>query len=414
MLKASVEAGDETWTGEAGKGILEEIDQTIEFGSSLCYDPVTKLVIGVKHELFHTSDQYEIPSFSVGDSIAHVTFSTTEWKAIMKFGAIAKERVYVQITGNIFSLSAISRDGLIASQTIILDNSIKDGESIDFSIPSSAIFDAESASIEIGSEKILIESSDFASIWAIDPDESPFYPGLIPEGTVEISVSRKELKPLLGKGAKLKINISKKGDVQIKSSTTTARITIQTGTPVDVPPSTSLQIAAEAIESAIRLIGTAKLITLTLPVGLQYIPVSAAAVRCLVPTIVSAAKALTAKQIVASEPLVLETETTTIEVEDGSEVTMTIETVEKLDIPESSEPTSRQEAIAQLESATEAAKEAIARIPVGSELEVAKQAIEETLLTEAQSLLSTEKTQSVFSKEDQKNYKRDRKSDRPH
>jgi hypothetical protein len=402
MVKADVEAGEEPWTGEANKGVLEEIQQGIELGSALCYDPTSKLVVGVKHELFHTSDQYEVPDFYVGDSIAYIQFSTSEWKAINKFGAIAKEKVYIEITGNIFYLSTIARDGVIANQTIILDNSIKDGKSINFSIPTQAIFDAESVSVEIGKEKILIESNDLSSIWAIDPGEAPFFPGLIPEGAIEIPIARKELKPLFEKGGKLKININKKGAVQIKSTNGT-QLMIQIGSPVDVPDRTSFQVMAEAIESAIRLIRTAKLITLALPVGLQYIAVSAAAVRCLIPTVVSAVKALTAKEIISPEPLVLESESITVELDSDSEVTMTVSAVEQLNLPSGMglDPKSLQEAIDRLKVETESAKDAISRIPIGSgvEVEVAVQAIEETLLSEAQAALSTER-ESMFSKED--------------
>lgn len=399
MARIDIEAGEEPWTGEANKGVLGEIEQGIELGSALCYDPTTKLVIGVKHELFITSDQYEIPDFHVGDSISYIEFSTTEWKAINKFGAIAKEKVEIQITGNLLTLTTSDRQGMIAIQTIILDNALSDLESVKFTIPSRALFDAESASVELGEEKIMIQSKDQSSIWAINPDESPSYSGLIPEGAIEVSIARKDLKPLFEKGGKLKININKKGGVQIKS-TNGQQITIQIGSPVDVPDRTSFQVAAEHIESAVKLIGTAKLLTLALPVGLQYIAVSAAAVRCLIPTIVGAVKALTTKQIVSPDPVVLESETTTVEVEDGTEVTMTVEAVEQLDIPESVEPTSRQESIDQLKSATEAAKEKISQIPIGSEVEVAIEAIEKTLLAEAQSVLNTEKTQSMFSKED--------------
>jgi hypothetical protein len=284
-------------------------------------------------------------------------------------------------------------------QTLILEHPLQDGESIGFTIPSSALFDAESVFVEIGSEKILVQASDRASIWAINRDEPDFFPGLIPEGAIEIAIARKDLKPLLEKGGKLKININKKGAVQLKS-TNGKQVIVQIEISCDVPPRTSFQVMAEAVESAIKLIGTAKLITLALPVGLQYIAVSAAAIRCLLPTVVDAAKALTAQQIVSPEPVVLESKCTTIEVDSGSEVTMTVSSVEKLDIPESSEPTSKQEAIDQLKSATQQVEDAISRIPVGSELEIAKQAIEDKLLDQAQSVLNTEKTQSVFSKED--------------
>jgi hypothetical protein len=402
MIKASIEAGDEAWTGEATKGILQEIEQGIELGSSLCYDPINKLVTGVKHELFHTSDQYEIPSFDIGDSIAYIQFSTSEWKAINKFGAIAKDKVHIQVTGNLLSLTAIDRQGMIAIQTIILDNALPDLESVTFTVPSRALFDAESASVEIGKEKILLQGKDQSSRWAIDPNEPPFFPGLIPEGAIEVSVSRKELKPLFEKGGKLKININKKGAVQIKSTNGT-QLMIQIGSPVDVPDRTSFQVMAEAIESAIRLIRTAKLITLALPVGLQYIAVSAAAVRCLIPTVVSAVKALTAKEIISPEPLVLESESITVELDSDSEVTMTVSAVEQLNLPSGMglDPKSLQEAIDRLKVETESAKDAISRIPIGSgvEVEVAVQAIEETLLSEAQAALSTERG-SMFSKED--------------
>jgi hypothetical protein len=398
MLKESCELGDIPWTGEANKGILQEIDKTLSQGYELKFDPNTKLIIGVDHELFYSSDEYEIPTFNVGDPIARVELSTKTWKSLNKFGTIA-DKLHLQITGNVLSLSAIAPDGVIAMQTLILDEPLNDGESITFTIPSSALFEAEFVSIEIGQEKILIQSIDRSSIWAIDRSIEPeFFPGLIPEGAIEIAIASKDLKPLLEKGGKLKININKKGAVQLKS-TNGKQVIVQIEISCDVPPRTSFQVMAEAVESAIRLIGTAKLITLALPVGLQYIAVSAAAIRCLLPTVVDAAKALTAQQIVSPEPVVLESEHTTVEVE-GSEVTMTVSSVEKLDIPEAIEPTSKQEAIDQLKSATQQVEDAISRIPVGSELETAKQAIEETLVGQAQAVLNTEKTQSVFSKED--------------
>ena len=401
MLKVSIEAGDEAWIGEGSKGILEEIDQGLSFGSDLCYDPTTRLVIGIKHELFKTSDEHKIPSFSV-NPIASVEFSAKEWKVLLKLGKTATDRIYVQVTGNLLCLTAIAPDGLIATQTLILERPLKDEETITFTIPKEALYEADkTVCIQVGQEKVIAISEGRESIWAIG-DEPPFFPGLIPEGTIEIGIAIKDLKPLLGKGAKLKINISAEGEVQLKSNTTKQIVTIQMDTPVDVPPRTSFQVMASAIESALKLMGTAKLITITLPIGLQYIAVSAAAVRCLLPTIIEAAKALTAKQIVAPEPVVLESETATIEVEGGSEVTMTVSAVEKLEVPEIPEPVSKQEAIAQLESATESAKEAIARIPDSSDLEIAKQAIEEELLTEAQTVLSSEAAQSVLSKEDVK------------
>ncbi|MEZ2319803.1 MAG: hypothetical protein ACBR15_12475 [Microcoleus sp.] len=404
MVKLDIEAGDDPWTGEATKGILEEIEQGIELGSALCYDPVTKLVVGVKRELFHTSDQYEIPRFDVGDSIAYIKFSATEWKAINKFGAIAKEKVEIQITGNILTLTAIDRQGMIAMQTIILDNALPDRQSVEFTIPSRALFDAESVSAEVGKEKIMIQGKNWSSIWAIDPNESPSYSGLIPEGAIEVSIARKDLKPLFEKNGKLKINISKKGAVQIKS-TNGQQVTIQIGSAVDVPDRTSFQVIADAIESAIRLIGTAKLITLALPVGLQYIAVSAAAVRCLLPTVVSAVKALTTKEVISSEPLVLESESVTVELDSNSEVTMTVSAVEQLSLPSGMglDPKSLQEAIDRLKVETAVAKDVISRIPIGSGIEVeeAVQAIEETLLVEAQSALSADRA-SMFSKEDVK------------
>jgi hypothetical protein len=402
MMKVSVEGGEISWTGEANKEILQHIDRTIGQDCGFIFDPATKIVV-TDRELFHSSDEYEIPSFNPSNNqiaeIATISFSTKEWKAINKFGAIA-DKVYIQVTGNILSLSAIAPDGLIATNTIILEHPLQDEKSINFSIPKEALFEAESVALEIGEQKILIESGDRASIWTINPEEADFFPGLIPEGTIEIGIARKDLNPLLEKGGKLKININKKGVVQLKS-TNGKQVVIQIEISCDVPPRTSFQIAAEAVESAIKLIGTAKLITLALPIGLQYIAVSAAAVRCLLPTIVDAAKALTAKEITSPEPVVLESESTTVEV-DGSEVTMTVSTVENLDIPQSVEPVSRQEAIDKLEEATESAKEAIARIPVGSELEVAKQAIKETIVQQAQAVLDAEKKGCPFSKEDVK------------
>jgi hypothetical protein len=403
MIKVSVEGGEIPWTGKASKEILQHINQTIGQDSGFIFDPATKIV-ATDRELFHSSDEYEIPSFNPSDNqiaeIATISLITKEWKAINKFGAIAKDKVYIQVTGNILSLSAIAPDGLIVTNTVVLEHPLQDEQSINFSIPKQALFEAESVAIEIGSEKILIESSDRASIWTINIDEPAFFPGLIPEGAIEIGIARKDLNPLLEKGGSVKININKNKGVQLKS-TNGKQMLIQIDISCDVPPRTSFQVMAEALESAIKLIGTAKLITLALPVGLQYIAVSAAAVRCLLPTVVGAAKALTAKEVISPDPIVLESESTTVEV-DGSEVTMTVSTVEQLDISQSVEPNSRQEAINKLEEATESAKEAIARIPVGSELEVAKQAIKETLVEQAQAVLDAEKKGCPFSKEDVK------------
>ena len=398
MAKVLVEAGDEPWKAQVDKQDCNVLDQKQEL--NFAFDLERNILSIGDIEILSVSDQVEIPSFGVGNPIVTVAFSTKEWKTVTKLGVIAIDKVYIQVTGNLLCLTAITPDGLIATQTLILERPLKDEETITFTIPKEALYEADkTVCIQVGQEKVVIISESRESIWAIG-DEPPFFPGLIPEGTVEIGIAIKDLKPLLGKGAKLKIMINDEGEVQLKSNTTKQVVTIQMGTPVDVPPRTSFQVMASAIESALKLMGTAKLITITLPIGLQYIAVSAAAVRCLLPTIIEAAKALTAKQIVASEPLVLESETTTIEVESGSEVTMTVEAVEKLDIPESVEPASKQEAIAQLESATESAKEAIARIPASSDIEVVKQAINEELLTEAQTVLSSETVQSILSKED--------------
>lgn len=395
IVKVDTEAGEEAWTGEADKEILQHMEQTMCEG--FIFDPLTK-VVGTDRELFITSDRYKIPSFNVGDPIARIKFSTKEWKEIMKFGAIAKDKVHIQVTGNLLSLSAIAPDGLIATQAIVLDDPMPEGKSVYFSIPKQALFQAESVSVQIGSTQIMLDSQDLASMWAIDPNKELFLPEAIPDGAIEISVNKKDLKVLVEANGKIKININKKGMVQLKS-TNRKEVLIDIGNPVDVPPRTSFQVMASAVEEGIRLVGTAKLITLALPVGLQYIAMSAAAVRCLLPTVVSATKALTAKEIISPEPVVLESESTTVEV-GGSEIEMTVKAVESLP-PASGEPTSKQEAIDQLKGATELAKEAIARIPADSGLEaIAKEAIEDTLVKQAQAVLDNETTQSVFSKED--------------
>jgi hypothetical protein len=395
IIKIAVEGGDESWKAQADKEDCDILDPKQEL--RFAFDREENILSITDIGVFCVSDRIEIPSINVGDPIARVELSTKTWKSINKFGAIA-DKVHIQIAGNVLSLSAIAPDGVIAMQTLIIDDPLKDGESISFTIPKEALFEAETVSVEIGQEKILVQSSDRASVWAIDRNELAFFPGLIPEGAIEIAIARKDLSPLLVKGGTLKINISKTKGVQLKSPNGQS-LTVKVDISCDVPPRTSFQIAAEAVESAIRLIGTAKLITLALPVGLQYIAVSAAAVRCLLPTIVDAAKSLTAQEIVSPSPVVLASETTTVEV-DGLPVTMTVEAVEKLDIPKSNEPTSRQDAIAQLESANEAVKESLSRIPPGSELENAKQTIEETLVKQAQAVLEAEKKGCPFSKED--------------
>ena len=392
-VKFLVEAGEISWIGEASKGILEEIQQDIDRNLNLMFDPITNIVLGSKNELFIVSDKFEVPDFNVGEIADSIKFSTKEWKIIKKFGAIADKKVHFEVYGNVFYLSAIAPDGMIVTQTLILDHPLQDEESVEFSAPKEALFESDrSICVEIGQEKIIIKSSDIAAIWAIDVSEPPFYPGLVPEGTIEIAFPQKELKPLLEKGGKLKININKKGMVQLRD-TNGQQIMIQINGSFDVPPRTSFQIMADAIESAIRLIGTAKLITLALPVGLQYIAVSAAAVRCLLPTVVSAVKALTTAEITNPKPVVLESESATILVYD-SEVTMTVSTVEKLEIWESPEPASRQEAIGQLKSATKVAEKVLDHL-VDTKVKAKKREIEEALVTQLQSVVDTEKTQSI-------------------
>jgi hypothetical protein len=285
--------------------------------------------------------------------------------------------------------------GLQMSQIMTLENGgSTDSLELNIIVPVEAInllSDGKTAvNLEVSHKQILLSQGNKSVFCDLIEGEYPIV-GLIPDGEakVELEVGRlqKFLYPKEGKslepseGVIINVNFENKELKMAALSHKNAKAPQGIRKNILVPKNSdkypsevTLSLAASVLLDVVRLIGLGSMakITLSLPIGLQFLTIAAGAIRFVLPTTklkaVSEMKnaAALSKEIINPEPLRGETASTTVDVgtEDNPKIVeLTIEEIEESPADNLEEPASQKEAVEQLEDAVSKGKKTLAVLP---------------------------------------------------
>jgi hypothetical protein len=341
----------------------------------------------------------EQPNWQVKQKIQQTQVTPEEWGIIEAVASLAyaskyKEGIHngvnIRINGNQLEVvgenrSSQKKPGLMMSQVFTFSKTNGKPREINIIVPVDAILYLNDGNtpvtLEIGGTQILMtQGSKRVLVNLIEGDYPPI--GLVPDGTAQADIVLEKLKSVLYPDGADKPPLDGKEKIALKA-------TYKDGTLLIVPPSgkgarkvaitmpadtnqkecedKTFIVYASLLLDIIRLASVAASahILIGLPIGLQFLTITAGTVRFVLPTLVQKTKNdMTAKELASPVPIIQEATTTTLNI--GSEenpdlIEMTVEAVE--DLPDEVESASEHQALTELLAAKKEGQRLLKALP---------------------------------------------------